>query len=167
MVAIRYHIDLVMIKRTIGMNCGSCSGMSDYNSLRLSMPEVNERRPQAVQCLIEGMCSIHLKNSTRSWLQDHKRVREVRGTSKNLERMARAAIVRSDEAPRSEDTGLRRAKALWSHFAKALRRRRATERTKYPTEGQRSMAGREQVHMESAPASIAAGARFFEVPLGG
>ena len=43
------------------------------------MPEVNERRPQAVQCLIEGMCSIHLKNSTRLWLQDHKRVREVRG----------------------------------------------------------------------------------------
>ena len=80
-----------------------------------------------------------------SWqgILDHLAVRNL-GTShasKNLERMARAAIVRSNEAPRSEDTG-----------------------TKYPTEGQRSMAGREQVLMQVLHAIIAAGARFFEVP---
>ena len=43
------------------------------------------------------------------------------GGSKYLERMARAAIVRPDKAPRSKDTG-----------------------TKYPAERQRGMAEREQ-----------------------
>ena len=65
-----------------------------------------------------------------------------KGDAKNLERMARAAIVRPNEAPRREDTG-----------------------TKFPTEGQQNMAGREQVLMQVKHAFIAAGARFFEVPI--
>jgi hypothetical protein len=65
----------------------------------------------------------------------------LEGTSKNLERMAHAAIVRSDEALRKEDT-----------------------ETKYPTEEQRSMTEGEQVYTALELAMNAAGARFFEVP---
>ena len=66
---------------------------------------------------------------------------QPKGASKNLERMARAAIVRSNGAPRREDIG-----------------------SKYPTGGQRSMAGRKQVLMQVTHAFIAAGAKFFKVP---
>jgi hypothetical protein len=55
--------------------------------------------------------------------------------------MAHAAIVRSDEALRKEDT-----------------------ETKYPTEEQRSMTEGEQVYTALELAMNAAGARFFEVP---
>lgn len=73
----------------------------------------------------------------------HQLVHRLRleGTSKNLERMAHAAIVRSDEALRKEDT-----------------------ETKYPTEEQRSMTEGEQVYTALEFAMNAAGARFFEVP---
>ena len=56
--------------------------------------------------------------------------------------MARSATVRSNEAPEGEDTG-----------------------TKFSTERQRSMAGREQVLEQGILACIATGARFFAVPL--
>ena len=55
--------------------------------------------------------------------------------------MARAAIVRPNEALWKDDTA-----------------------TKYATDGQRSMTGREQVLMQVLHAFIAAEARFFEVP---
>ena len=64
----------------------------------------------------------------------------LKGALKNLERMARVAIVRPTEVPRREDTG-----------------------TKYATKGQRTMAAREQVLMQVLHAFIASGARFFEV----
>ena len=54
--------------------------------------------------------------------------------------MARSAVVRPNEAQRGEDIG-----------------------TKSPIEGQRSMAGREQVLLQVTHAFIAAGARFFEI----
>ena len=63
------------------------------------------------------------------------------GASKNLERMARAAIGRSNEAPRREDIG-----------------------PKYATGVQRSMAGREQVLMPAIHAFIGAGARSWRYP---
>jgi len=69
-------------------------------------------------------------------------LRALKGASKYLERMAHAAIVRSDEAFRREDTG-----------------------TKYPTEEQRSMTEGEQVYTARQLAILAAGARYFEVPL--
>ena len=61
------------------------------------------------------------------------------GASKNLERMARAAVVRPNEA---EDIG-----------------------TNYSTDGQRRMAGLEQVLVQGGLAFIAAGGRFSEVPV--
>ena len=56
--------------------------------------------------------------------------------------MARAAIVRPNEALWKDDTA-----------------------TKYATDGQRSMTGREQVLVQFIHAFTAAGTRFFEVPL--
>ena len=57
--------------------------------------------------------------------------------------MVRAAIVRSNEALSREDIG-----------------------TKYSTEGQRSMAAREQLLLQVLHAFIAAGEKFFEIPKG-
>jgi hypothetical protein len=63
-------------------------------------------------------------------------------TPDSLERMAHAAVVRSDEAQRGEDTG-----------------------TKYPIEEQRSMTEGGHVYPARLLAVVAAGARFFEVSL--
>ena len=63
------------------------------------------------------------------------------GGSKYLERMAREAIVRSDKAQRSEDTG-----------------------TKYPAELQRCMSARGRALKTTCIPGRAAGARYFEPP---